>query len=70
MPASSRRALYGAMAANVAIAVVKFLVGTLTHSTVMITEGIHSLVDTGNSSLMLLGESRSRRPADEQHPFG
>ena len=70
MPASSRRALYGAMAANVAIAVVKFVVGTLTHSTVMITEGIHSLVDTGNSSLMLLGESRSRRPADDQHPFG
>lgn len=70
MPASSRRALYGAMAANVAIAVVKFVVGTLTNSTVMITEGIHSLVDTGNSSLMLLGESRSRRPADDQHPFG
>jgi cation diffusion facilitator family transporter len=70
MPASSRRALYGALAANLAIAAVKFLVGILTHSTVMITEGIHSLVDTGNSSLMLLGESRSRRPADEQHPFG
>lgn len=70
MPASSRRALYGAMAANLAIAVVKFVVGTLTRSTVMITEGIHSLVDTGNSSLMLLGEFRSRRPPDDQHPFG
>lgn len=70
MPASSRRALFGAMAANLAIAAVKFAVGGLTRSTVMIAEGIHSLVDTGNSALMLLGESRSRRPADEQHPFG
>lgn len=70
MPASSRRALFGAMAANLAIAAVKFAVRGLTRSTVMIAEGIHSLVDTGNSALMLLGESRSRRPADEEHPFG
>jgi len=70
MPASSRRALFGAMAANVAIAVVKFAVGALTRSTVMIAEGIHSLVDTGNSALMVVGEARSRKRADEQHPFG
>lgn len=60
----------GAMGANLAIAATKFLVGAITQSTVMIAEGIHSLVDTGNSALMLLGEWRSRRPADEAHPFG
>jgi cation diffusion facilitator family transporter len=58
------------MAANLAIAVTKFFVGAITNSTVMIAEGIHSLVDTGDSALMLLGERRSRRPADEAHPFG
>jgi cation diffusion facilitator family transporter len=70
MPASSKRALLGAMAANLAIAATKFLVGAITHSTVMIAEGIHSLVDTGNSGLMLFGGWRSRRPADDIHPFG
>jgi cation diffusion facilitator family transporter len=70
MPASSKKALFGAMAANLAIAATKFLVGGLTSSTVMIAEGIHSLVDTGNSGLMLFGEWRSRRPADAAHPFG
>ncbi len=58
------------MAANLGIAATKFLVGGITSSTVMIAEGIHSLVDTGNSALMLLGERRSRCPADEAHPFG
>jgi cation diffusion facilitator family transporter len=70
MASSSRKALVGAMAANLAIALVQFVGGGLTRSTVMIAEGIHSLVDTGNSALMLLGEHRSRRPADSAHPFG
>ena len=70
MPASSKRALLGALAANLAIAVTKFVVGAITHSTVMVAEGIHSLVDTGNSGLMLLGRSRSRRGPDDAHPFG
>ncbi|HEY4187436.1 MAG TPA: cation diffusion facilitator family transporter [Polyangia bacterium] len=70
MPASSKKALVGAMVANLAIAATKFTVGGLTGSTVMIAEGIHSFVDTGNSALMLLGEQRSRRPADDAHPFG
>lgn len=70
MPASSKKALLGAVAANLAIASVKFLVGALTQSTVMIAEAIHSLVDTGNSGLMLFGEWRSRRPSDDAHPFG
>jgi cation diffusion facilitator family transporter len=70
MPASSQRALLGALAANLAIAATKFVVGAITYSTVMIAEGIHSLVDTGNSGLMLLGRSRSRRGPDDAHPFG
>lgn len=70
MPASSKKALLGALSANLAIAVTKFVVGAITRSTVMIAEGIHSLVDTGNSGLMLLGRAHSRRPADDAHPFG
>ena len=70
MHASSRRALLGALAANLGIAATKFVVGGVTGSSVMIAEGIHSLVDTGNSGLMLYGQSRSRRAADEAHPFG
>ncbi|HEY7372064.1 MAG TPA: cation diffusion facilitator family transporter, partial [Polyangia bacterium] len=70
MAASSKRALFGAMAANVGIAATKFIVGALTHSTVMIAEAIHSLVDTGNSGLMLIGRARSRRGPDPEHPFG
>jgi cation diffusion facilitator family transporter len=70
MAASSTRALYGAMAANIAIAATKFVIGAITHSSVMIAEAIHSLVDTGNSGLMLIGRARSRRGPDPEHPFG
>lgn len=70
MASSSRRALLGAMAANIGIAATKFIVGAFTASTVMITEAIHSLVDTGNAALMLLGRRRSKRAADAAHPFG
>jgi len=70
MAASSRRALFSAAAANLAIAATKFAFGAFTHSTVMVAEAIHSLVDTGNSGLMLLGRARSRRGPDAEHPFG
>jgi cation diffusion facilitator family transporter len=62
--------LLGALGANLAIAVTKFVVGVMTGSTVMVAEGIHSLVDTGDSGLMLLGRSRSRRAPNDAHPFG
>ncbi|HEY0190655.1 MAG TPA: cation diffusion facilitator family transporter, partial [Kofleriaceae bacterium] len=70
MAASSKKALIGGLAANLGIAITKFVVGAITRSTVMISEGIHSLVDTGNSGLMLYGRRRSKRGPDADHPFG
>ena len=58
------------MAANLGVAVVKFLAAVFTGSSAMASEGIHSLVDTGNQGLMLLGVWRSRKPPDKMHPFG
>jgi cation diffusion facilitator family transporter len=63
-------AVYGAIAANLAIAVAKFVAAALTGSSAMVSEGIHSVVDTGNQLLLLVGISRSRQPADSHHEFG
>ena len=68
--AESKIAVYGAIAANVAIAGTKFAVAGVTGSSAMLSEGIHSLVDTGNGALLLVGMKRSQRPASEEHPFG
>jgi len=70
MASGSKRVIYAAMVGNGLIAIAKFVGAALTGSSAMLSEGIHSLVDTGNQSLLLYGIARSKRPADEKHPFG
>lgn len=67
---SSKTVIYAALAGNSAIAVTKFVAATLTGSSAMLAEGIHSVVDTGNQGLMLIGLARAKKPADSRHPFG
>jgi len=68
--AGSRRTVLAALAANVLIAVTKFAAAVVTGSSALFAEGVHSVVDSGNQGLLLLGMRRARRPADEEHPFG
>ncbi len=64
------RAIVAALLANLGIAVTKFVAYLLTHSASMLAEAVHSVADSGNQLLLLLGGRRARRAADESHPFG
>lgn len=70
MAGQSRITIYGALIANLLIATIKFIAAGFTGSSAMLSEGIHSTVDTGNQLLLLLGISRSKIQPDRKHPFG
>ena len=64
------RAVFAALAANLGIAITKFVAFLLTGSASMLAESVHSVADTGNELLLIVGHGRSSRPASEEHPFG
>lgn len=68
--ANNHKSIYSALAANLLIALTKFIAGAYTNSSSMISEGIHSTVDTTNQLLLLYGLKRSKKAADQSHPFG
>ncbi|MEM7301039.1 MAG: cation diffusion facilitator family transporter [Pseudomonadota bacterium] len=70
MASGSKKVIYAALIGNGLISITKFIAASITGSSAMLSEGIHSLVDTGNQTLLLYGIRRSKRPADEKHPFG
>lgn len=70
MKPAAKKVILAALAANLLIAVVKFLAAWWTGSSALLSEGIHSVVDTGNQVLMMHGQRRATLPADEEFPFG
>jgi cation diffusion facilitator family transporter len=70
MPWREMRAVFAALAANFGIAVTKFVAFLLTGSASMLAESVHSVADTGNEVLLLVGRGRSIRPPSDEHPFG
>jgi cation diffusion facilitator family transporter len=65
-----KRAVLAALGANLGIGVTKFVAFALTGSSAMLAESIHSVADSGNQVLLLVGGKRARREATEEHPFG
>ncbi len=70
MAGSSKKVIYAALAGNTLVAATKFVAAALTGSSAMLSEAIHSVVDTGNQLLLLLGLHKAKKPADERFPFG
>ncbi|GAA4778922.1 cation diffusion facilitator family transporter [Olivibacter ginsenosidimutans] len=69
-PINNQKSIYSALIANILIAITKFIAGFFTNSSSMISEGIHSTVDTSNQLLILYGIKQSKKKADRHHPFG
>src|SRR3712207_6351412 len=69
-PGGAKGVIYAALAGNVAIALTKYAAAWWTGSSAMLSEAIHSTVDTSNQCLLLFGLRRAARPADRTHPFG
>ncbi len=70
MSSGSRKVIIAALFGNFFIAITKFGAALITGSSAMVSEGIHSVVDTGNQALLLYGLKRAQKPADENFPFG
>jgi cation diffusion facilitator family transporter len=69
-PTASTRTLVIALAANLGIAFFKFVAATITGSSAMLTEGVHSVVDSTNQLLLMWGRRQAKKPPDDIHPFG
>jgi cation diffusion facilitator family transporter len=67
---ASKRVIFAALAGNLIIAVIKFVASSITGSSAMLSEAIHSVVDTGNQALLLYGIRAAARSPDDGHPFG
>ncbi len=70
MPNATRKVVYAALFGNLLVAIAKFVAAGISGSAAMLSEGVHSLVDTGNEGLLLYGMQRAKAPADERFPFG
>ena len=70
MASGSKKVIIAALIGNGLISITKFIAASITGSAAMMSEGIHSVVDTGNQVLLLYGLKRSQKPPDEQFPFG
>ncbi len=70
MASGSKKVIYAALVGNALIAITKFIASIMTGSSAMMSEGVHSLVDTGNQILLLFGLKQAQKPPDAQYPFG